>query len=120
MSAGRWLSAHYVSSGRHVPTERTNGCLVSFLVSLIRGASYLHEILADDHASSKMDASCVDPHLIGDRRVIRWSKVRQDEQLDPCGLRDPARVLGTRVTGQEMLLEPLGVRGSSHDAIHRR
>lgn len=56
-----------------MPTARTNGSIVSFLFSLIHGTSYRREILADDHASTKMDASGVDPHLIGDRGVIRRS-----------------------------------------------
>ena len=54
-----------------------------------------------------MHARGVNPHLIGDRGVTCRNQMREYEQLDARRLSDPARVLGTRVTGEEVLPESL-------------
>jgi hypothetical protein len=55
-------------------------------------ASYLEQVLADDHRPAEVHARGVHPHLVGDFRIVRRNEVRQDERLDGGGLGDAAGV----------------------------
>ena len=69
-------------------------------------SSNLHQVLADDYRSLKMHASRIDPHLVGDSRIIGRSQMRKYEPFDARRLSNPASVLGCRVTSEDMLPEP--------------
>ncbi len=58
------------------------------------GSSHLQQVLADDDAAPVVDASRVEPHLVGDLGIVGRHEMRQHQELDAGSLRDAAGVLG--------------------------
>ena len=69
---GRLLRKYALVFGALVGGTLIAGSLVQLYFSYQQSQAAVLQILADDDRPSEVHASRVDPHLIGDGRIIRW------------------------------------------------
>ena len=64
-----------------------------------------------------MSTSRINPHLVGDRRIIGRHGMGEHQRLDACFLGDQSGVLSGGVVGQEARFERRRIRNARDEAI---
>src|SRR5712691_1822463 len=86
------------------------------VLTLIGSPSNFKQIAPDDDSAAVVLAHALHPHFVGDRVVVRWHEVRQDERLHSRRGRDLADVLGGGVAGVQVLAQRSRVRQALQEA----
>src|SRR6266581_422105 len=87
------------------------------VLTLIGSPSDFKQITPDDDSAAVVLAHALHPHVVGDRVVVLWDEVRQDERFHSRRGRHLADVLGGGVAGEHVLAQRRRVRHALQEAL---
>src|SRR6266699_2699740 len=100
-----------------ISAARIEAVVMRAVMPMTGSPSDFKQIAPDDDSAAVVLAHAFHPHVAGDRVVVLWDEVRQDERLRPRRGRHLADVLGGGVAGEQVLAQRRRVRHALQEAL---